>query len=128
MSRAMALSNLKNYQQHFEDLRKVIGEPTGRVTNFSGWIVGMLAQGGRERGSKEFEDLPLARQRAIIRHFLLVQERVNDIDAKRAATLMALHLAAVADGNHELGADIYDYMASYAQPMIRHFNGRQRRH
>jgi hypothetical protein len=128
MSRSVLLSDLKNYQEHFEDLRKVIGEPTGKVTNLSGWIVGMLAQRGKARGSKEFEDLPLARQRAIIRHFLLVQEQVKHVDAKRAATLMALHLAAVADGNHELGADISDYMAAYAQPMIRHFNDRQRRH
>jgi hypothetical protein len=80
------------------------------------------------QGNREFTDLSAARQNAIIRQFAILQGRVEKLDAKRAALLMSLYLRAAAYGDDELAGDIFQYMASYAEPMLRNWRERRRYH
>jgi hypothetical protein len=113
----------------FRELRRAIGEADiNTVSGLSGWIIGVVSALTKAAGRAEFDNLSYKKQLAVIKRFALLQNRVTDANAKRAAQLMHLYLSAAAEGNDELADDIWTFMDSHAEPMIRHFRRRQARH
>jgi hypothetical protein len=113
----------------YDALRSEIGEADPRtVTDLSGWLIGSLANLYRARGFVEFERLPVAKQKTIVQRFVRLEKRVDDLAAKRAARLMRLYLAAAASGDEALADEVYDFIVSHAEPMLRRFRLKGRLH
>jgi len=120
----------KSLRQQFNELRHTIGEANlDEASGLSGWIIGVISSLSKAAGGPgRFEDLSYKRQQAIIRRFARLEAGVSNIHARRAAQLMQLYLKAAADGDEELGNEIYEFMTSHGEPMLRHFDRWQRRH
>jgi len=106
----------------FHELRREIGEaPYDKVSTIAGWCINVISSLSRAGGRGQFEDWTYRKQRAVIGHYLFLQRKWGNADARRAARLMELHLTAAAEGDEDLVETIYEFIAAHAESMLRHW-------